>query len=66
MKKKEEEQSANRAQLEDFLSSIREHRLPLVTAAQSLVVMQILSGLYRSARELRPCLLYTSDAADEL
>ena len=50
----EEEQSANRAQLEDFLSSIREHRLPLVTAAQSLVVMQILSGLYRSARELRP------------
>ena len=50
----EEEQSANRAQLEDFLSSLREHRLPLVTAAQSLVVMQILSGLYRSARELRP------------
>ncbi|WP_353733972.1 Gfo/Idh/MocA family oxidoreductase [Oscillibacter sp.] len=50
----EEEQSANRAQLEDFLSSIREHRLPLVTASQSLVVMQILSGLYRSARELRP------------
>ena len=50
----EEEQTANRAQLADFISAIRDRRPPLVTARQSLAVAQILSGLYRSARELRP------------
>lgn len=50
----EEEQTANRAQLADFLDAIREGRPPLVTARQSLAVVQILEGLYRSARERRP------------
>ena len=50
----EEEQTANRAQLADFIAAIREGRPPLVTARQSLAVVQILSGLYRSARERRP------------
>lgn len=50
----EEEQTANQAQLADFLSAVRQGREPLVTAEQSLAVARILSGLYRSAREGRP------------
>ena len=50
----EEEQTANRAQLADFIGAIREDRPPLVTARQSLAVAEVLEGLYRSARERRP------------
>ena len=50
----EEEQTANRAQLADFIGAIREDRPPLVTARQSLAVVRVLEGLYRSARERRP------------
>ena len=50
----EEEQTANRAQLADFLDAVRQGRPPLVTARQSLAVVRVLEGLYRSARERRP------------
>ena len=50
----EEEQTANQAQLADFISAIRSGGSPLVTPEQSLAVVQVLDGLYRSAREQQP------------
>ena len=50
----EEEQTANRAQLADFIQAVRDGGTPLVTPEQSLAVVQVLCGLYRSARESGP------------
>jgi predicted dehydrogenase len=49
-----DEDAANRAQLENFLRAIRTGGTPLVGAEESLAVLRILLGLYRSARERRP------------
>lgn len=50
----DDEDAANRRQLEDFFAAIRAGRAPLVTAEQSLQVSRILCALYESAETGRP------------